>query len=101
MSTDRPAASRGLLHRAAAPGPDGLVVGIDPHTAGWDFTTCHVYRLRPGQSVSRAADDQERLVLVLEGRAAVRAGDHDFGMVGSRATVFDGPRTHHSEVCLL
>jgi 5-deoxy-glucuronate isomerase len=91
MSTDRPAASRGLLHRAAAPGPDGLVVGIDPHTAGWDFTTCHVYRLRPGQPVSRAADDQERLVLVLEGRAAVRAGDHDFGMVGSRATVFDGP----------
>lgn len=91
MSTDSPAAARRLLHRAAAPDPDGLVVGIDPQSAGWDFTTCHVYRLRPGQSVSRAADDQERLVLVLEGRAAVRAGDRDFGTVGSRITVFDGP----------
>ena len=88
--TDRPAAARGLLHRAAAPGPDGLVVGIDPQSAGWDYTTCHVYRLRPGQSVHRPADGQERLVLVLEGRAAVRAGVHDFGVVGSRTTVFDG-----------
>ena len=30
-------------------------------------------------------------MLVLEGRAAVRAGERDFGLVGSRATVFDGP----------
>ena len=91
MSTDLPGATRGLLHRAAAPGPDGLIVGIDPQSAGWDYTSCHAYRLRPGQSVDRAADDQERLVLVLEGRAAVGAGDHDFGVVGSRTTVFDGP----------
>jgi len=91
MSLDRPGAARPLLRRAAAPGPDGLVVGVDPASAGWDYTTCHVYRLRPGQAVNRAADDQERLVLVLEGRAAVRAGDHDFGVVGSRITVFDGP----------
>ena len=91
MSLDRPGAARRLLRRAAAPDPDGLVVGVDPASAGWDYTTCHVYRLRPGQAVNRAADDQERLVLVLEGRAAVRAGDHDFGVVGSRTTVFDGP----------
>ena len=91
MSTLRPGAARRLLRRAAAPGPDGLIVGIDPASAGWDYTTCHVYRLRPGQSVDRPADDQERLVLVLEGYATVRAGDHDFGVVGSRTTVFDGP----------
>ena len=33
----------------------------------------------------------ERLVLLLEGSARVRAGDHDFGTVGSRTSVFDGP----------
>ena len=91
MTIDRPGAARRLLRRAAAPGPDGLIVGVDPASAGWDYTSCHVYRLAPGQVVDRAADDQERLILVLEGRAAVRAGDRDFGVVGSRTTVFDGP----------
>jgi 5-deoxy-glucuronate isomerase len=41
--------------------------------------------------VTRAADDAERLVLVLEGYASVRAGEADFGRVGSRQTVFDQP----------
>jgi len=91
MSTDRPGAARHLLHRAATPGPDGLITGIDPESAGWTYTTCHVYRLEPGASVQRPADDQERLVLVLEGHAAVVLGDRDLGTVGSRATVFDGP----------
>ncbi len=49
------------------------------------------FRLRAGQAIDRPAAEQERLVLVLEGRAAVTAGAHDFGVVGSRATVFDGP----------
>jgi 5-deoxy-glucuronate isomerase len=91
MSTDRPGAARYLLHRAATPGPDGLITGIDPASAGWTYTTCHVYRLLPGASVDRPADDQERVVLVLEGRAAVTLGDRDLGTVGSRASVFDGP----------
>jgi 5-deoxy-glucuronate isomerase len=83
--------ARSLLHRAAAPGPDGLVVSVDRASAGWDFAELAVYRLQAGQQVSRSADDSERIVLVLEGRAAVRAGEHDFGLVGSRRTVFDGP----------
>jgi 5-deoxy-glucuronate isomerase len=80
-----------LLHRAAAPDADGLVCGIDPASAGWEWTTFHVYRLAPGASVARAADEMERLVLLLEGHARVVAGDHDFGVVGSRDSVFDGP----------
>jgi 5-deoxy-glucuronate isomerase len=87
----QPAAARQLLRRATAPGPDGLIVGVDPASAGWDYTDLAVYRLEPGQQVSRAADDRERLVLVLEGHAAVQSGDRDFGIVGSRQAVFDGP----------
>lgn len=89
--TTGPPAARHLLRRAAAPGPDGLVCGIDPASAGWEFVTFHVYRLAPGQAVTRAADDQERLVLLLEGYARVRAGDRDLGLAGSRMSVFDGP----------
>jgi 5-deoxy-glucuronate isomerase len=80
-----------LLRRAAPAGADGLVCAIDPVSAGWEWTTFHAYRLAPGDAVVRSGDAMERLVLVLEGRARVVAGPHDFGVVGSRDTVFDGP----------
>jgi 5-deoxy-glucuronate isomerase len=89
--TDPPAAARHLLRRAAAPAPDGQVQGFTPAEAGWDWTSFHVYELEPDQSARRAADDQERLVLVLEGWAAVTVGHTDYGTVGSRDSVFDGP----------
>lgn len=91
MRTDPLAAARPLLRRAAAPDPDGLIVAVDPRSAGWEYAELAVYRLRAGQRVVRAADDRERLVLVLEGHASVQAGEHEFGVVGSRETVFDGP----------
>ena len=91
MRTEAFAAGRSLLRRATAPGPDGLIVAVDAASAGWEFTDLSVYRLRPGQRVTRPADDHERLVLVLEGRADVQSGDRRFGIVGSRTTVFDGP----------
>ena len=88
-STGRPA--HGLLVRASGPDADGLVCSVDPASAGWEYTTFHAYRLAPGRTVERPADHQERLVLLLEGRASVRAGDLDLGVVGSRSSVFDGP----------
>jgi 5-deoxy-glucuronate isomerase len=81
--------ARRLLHRAAGIGADGCVCAIDPAAAGWEYVTFHVYRLRPGQGVERPADDQERLVLPLEGYARIRAGERDLGTVGSRTSVFD------------
>ena len=80
-----------LLRRVVAAGLDGCISHVDPASAGWEYTTVTAYRLAPGQTVSRAADDQERLVLVLEGHAAVTAGTLDLGLIGSRDSVFDGP----------
>jgi 5-deoxy-glucuronate isomerase len=91
MSLDRSGAARGLLRRAAPPTPDGTIVAVSVTSAGWEFVDIAVHRLRPGQPLSRDADDRERLVLVLEGRAGVRAGDLDVGTLGTRASVFDGP----------
>ena len=34
-----------LLRRASAPGPDGLIVSVDPASAGWEYTDLAVYRL--------------------------------------------------------
>ncbi len=87
----RAPANHPLLVRALPRGSDGLVCAIDPASAGWTWTTFHVYRLEPGQQIARAADDQERLVLLLEGYASVHAGTHSFERVGSRMSVFDGP----------
>ena len=86
-----PIIARHLLRRATAADPSGQIQGFSPAEAGWDYTSFHVYELTPGQTVTRDADDQERLVLVLEGHAAVTAGEHVFGVVGSRESVFDGP----------
>ena len=64
---------------------------FDPASAGWDWVTVTVHRLATGQVVTRAADHEERLVLVLEGSAAVTAGDLVLDRIGSRQSVFDGP----------
>ena len=86
-----PGAARHLLRRAARPDSSGVISHVDPESAGWDWTTVTVYKLTPGQAVARAADDQERLVLVLEGYAAVTAGELALERIGSRDSVFDGP----------
>ena len=77
-----PGAARHLLRRAARPDPDGVITHVDPANAGWDWTTCTVYRLVPGQVVTCGADTLERLVLVLEGYAAVTAGEPALPRVG-------------------
>ena len=91
MSLDRPAAAR---HSSAArphrPRTGRSSTSPSIRRAGSSRTSPST-GCEPGQSVARAADDRERLVLVLEGHAAVAAGDLDFGVLGSRATVFDGP----------
>ena len=80
-----------LLRHGSQPDASGLVCHVDPRSAGWEWTTFDAYRLTPGQAVERASDGMERLVLLLEGYARVHAGEHDFGTVGSRTSVFDGP----------
>jgi 5-deoxy-glucuronate isomerase len=91
MTMQLTVAARQLLRRAATPNSPGQIVAVDPSSAGWEYLDFAAYRLRPGERTTRIADDRERLVLVLEGRAVVRSGDRDFGVVGSRTSVFDGP----------
>ena len=90
-NVERLQAAQPLLRRSAAPAPDGLMVEVAAPSPGWDYVDVAAYRLAAGQSVARAADDRERLVLVLDGRASACIGNTDFGVLGSRRTVFDGP----------
>ncbi|HYU50428.1 MAG TPA: 5-deoxy-glucuronate isomerase, partial [Candidatus Limnocylindria bacterium] len=80
-----------LLRRAGPPGAEGSIVEISPADAGWSYVGFSAHRLAPGAAIRRPAAAEERLILVLEGRATVRVGTEVFAGVGSRNSVFDGP----------
>ena len=86
--------ANGPLLRHPAAGTASKLHAIDPASAGWAWTSLEVHRLRAGDrvaSVGAAADGRERLLLVLEGRARVGLDGVEAGVVGTRASVFDGP----------
>ena len=91
-------ADRSWLRRSVAPpprvraDPGWAGRGRRPASAGWEYLWFEAFRLHPGRRIERAAGDVERLVLILEGSAAVTAGGRDFGVLGTRETgVRSGP----------
>ena len=88
---EAPSTARPLLRHAAAPSPGGAIHAIEPADAGWSFVGFAAHRLDKGATLVAPASDREHLVLVLEGRAAIRVGASHFGEVGTRSSVFDGP----------
>jgi 5-deoxy-glucuronate isomerase len=85
-----PRTPRGKLLRRARPGAtDEPFVGTTPADAGWTYLSVAVHRVMPGASISRPADDQEVVVIALEGDVAVDVGDRSFAGVGGRDSVFD------------
>jgi 5-deoxy-glucuronate isomerase len=79
-----------LLRRAGPAAVDGAIVRVTRADAGWQYLSLAVHRMAAGQALDRAADDDEVAVMVLEGRATIRAGQREFVDMGSRSTVFDG-----------
>jgi 5-deoxy-glucuronate isomerase len=65
------------------------IVEVTPQSAGWKFVGFAAYRLKPGETISLAADTLERCIVVLTGTVAVRAGGVIWAEIGERASVFD------------
>ncbi len=85
-----------LLRRADPAGPGGLTILVEAAAeapdlggSGWRWISFAVHSLQPGAVVLRPGDDREVAVVVLEGSADIRVGDHSFSDVGSRTSVFD------------
>ncbi len=91
MTTDARTRAGSPLLRPPSADPGGLIHAITPAEAGWAYVSFEVRRLAASERHERQGDAQEVLVLVLEGAAAVTAGDQDFGTLGTRASLFDGP----------
>ncbi|MEO8411068.1 MAG: 5-deoxy-glucuronate isomerase, partial [Propionivibrio sp.] len=71
----------------AKPGKE--IAAVTPASAGWDFVGFAAYRLQPGESVSFEDPAREACLVVNAGKAKVQAGDLDYGVLGTRDSVFD------------
>ena len=77
----------GLLRRPT--GTRGKVHDITPGSAGWTYVGFALYRLAAGESAAEATGDREAILVLVEGRAALRAAGEDFGELGDRMDVFE------------
>jgi len=69
---------------------DGHVHHITPASAGWSYVGFDVFNLKPGQVLAEKQVAREACLVLLSGRAAVRAGGQDFGIIGERESPFEG-----------
>ena len=79
-----------LLVKPRDPGSDGRVLSVTPESAGWTYVGFEVFRLAAGETLRRDTGDREVCLVLLTGRAAVRAGGEDFGVIGERNSPFEG-----------
>lgn len=79
------------LHlRQHTPDREHRLVHITPESAGWEYVGFDLYRLAKGQTASAATGDREVCIVFLGGRGRASVDGADFGILGERATVFDG-----------
>lgn len=75
-------------------GTRGKVHEITPQSAGWRYVGFSLYRLRPGDSAAEATGDREVILVMVEGKAAIRAAGQDWGSLGERMSVFERTAPH-------
>ncbi len=76
-----------LLRKPA--GTTGKVHDVTPENAGWGYVGFGLYRLAPGETVTEQTGETEVILVLVEGKARIGAGDQDFGELGERLDVFE------------
>lgn len=71
-------------------GDHGRVVHITPESAGWTYVGFDLQKLGPGETLSAETGDREICLVLISGKAAIRAGGQDFGTLGERMSPFEG-----------
>src|SRR5918999_3125937 len=72
----------------------GKVHDITPATAGWGYVGFGLYRLTAGETVAEPTGETEVILVLVEGKARLGAGERDFGELGDRMDVFEGTPPH-------
>jgi len=78
----KPVSSRGEVHN------------ISPQSANWSYVGFKLYHLHRGEEVEHYDEDREIIVVLVEGKAEVSAGDSNFGELGNRMNVFERTPPH-------
>ena len=81
-----------LLLKNHAPDGQGLVHRVTPESAGWGHVGFELYRLEPGQGLEASTGGREACLVLVGGKARVRAGSRDFGEIGERMGPFEGKK---------
>ena len=68
----------------------GHVAAITPETAGWRHVGFDLYRLQPGETAAAPTAGREACLVLVSGKARVKAGGRDFGELGQRMSPFEG-----------
>lgn len=75
-------------------GDTGKVHDITPQSAGWSYVGFGLYHLKTGESASEETGDREVILVLVEGKAEISAGDETFGELGDRMSVFEQKEPH-------
>lgn len=75
-------------------GTHGAVHRITPADAGWRYVGFALHRLRPGERVAEVTGDREVMLVMVEGKAQIRAAGRDWGVLGERMDVFERTPPH-------
>jgi 5-deoxy-glucuronate isomerase len=75
-------------------GTHGKVHEITAQSAGWRYVGFSLYRLRAGERVGELTGDNEAILVMVEGKAAFRTPEQDWGTLGDRMNVFDKTPPH-------
>ena len=67
---------------------------ISAASARWKYVGFGLYEMKPGQSVQEATAAQEVILVLVEGKATLSAGEVDFGEMGERMDVFEKTPPH-------
>ncbi len=75
-------------------GARGKVHEISPASAGWRYVGFSLYRLRAGDTATEATGEREVILVIVEGKASIRAAGQDWGLLGDRMDVFEKTPPH-------
>jgi len=82
--------SRLLIKPAPSQARNGEIVSVTQQRAGWETISLRLVRLPAGQRHVISLPEEELLLVMLGGRAAIAAGDRRWDGLGGRADVFSG-----------
>lgn len=75
-------------------GTHGKVHEITPQSAGWRYVGFSLYRLRAGETAAEVTGANEVILVMVEGKAKIRATGQDWGILGDRMNVFEKTSPH-------